>query len=69
MAWEDAIEFILVGASPVEIGTANYIDPAAGIRIAHGIREHCTRNDVKHVSDLVGLLKVDKKNSVLHSWL
>ncbi len=69
MTAEDALEFIMVGATAVEIGTANYIDPAAGLRVVDGIREFCTRQNISRLSDLVGSLKVEKEFSVLHSWL
>ncbi len=54
MTAEDAIEFLLTGASAVQVGTANFIDPAAGIRIAEGIAKYCEENGVSDVSELVG---------------
>ncbi|HPO56205.1 MAG: dihydroorotate dehydrogenase [Ignavibacteriaceae bacterium] len=38
--WKDAVEFILAGAKAVQIGTVNFVEPAAGIEIADGIREY-----------------------------
>lgn len=66
---EDAIEFLLAGASAVQIGTANYINPATGIDIAEGIRRYCERNDIADVAELVGSLQVREDLSVIHSWL
>jgi dihydroorotate dehydrogenase (NAD+) catalytic subunit len=37
----DAIEFLLAGASAVQVGTANFSDPCAALRIASGVREYC----------------------------
>lgn len=54
MTAEDAIEFLLAGASAVQVGTANFIDPAAGIRIAEGVAKYCEENGVSDVSKLVG---------------
>jgi len=65
---DDAIEFFLAGASAVQVGTANFIDPAAGISIADGIAQFCEKNKIPRVSDLTGALKVDKSMSVLNSW-
>ena len=52
----DALEFILAGASAVEVGTATFTEPAAGIRIAREIRDYCTRHRVTEVGSLVGAL-------------
>lgn len=52
----DAIEFLLAGASAIEIGTANFIDPAITVKVAKGIVEYCERHGVENVSDLTGAL-------------
>ena len=54
----DAIEFILAGASAIQIGTANFIDPAVTVKVVDGIEEYMKRHGVSSVSDLVGALKV-----------
>lgn len=54
----DAIEFLLAGASAVEIGTANFIDPAISAKVARGIVEYCERQGVEDVNELVGGLKI-----------
>jgi dihydroorotate dehydrogenase (NAD+) catalytic subunit len=54
----DAIEFLLAGASAVEIGTANFIDPTISVKVAKGIVEYCERHGIKNVSDLTGALEV-----------
>lgn len=53
----DAIEFMLAGASAIEIGTANFIDPAITVKVAQGIVEYCERHGFKNVSDLTGALE------------
>ena len=53
----DAIEFLLAGASAIEIGTANFIDPAITVKVAQGIVEYCERHGFKNVSDLTGALE------------
>lgn len=50
----DAIEFLLAGASAIQIGTANFIDPAISAKVAKGIVEYCERHGVKDVNELVG---------------
>ena len=55
----DAIEFMLAGASAIEIGTANFIDPAITVKVAQGIVEYCERHGFKNVSDLTGAMVVD----------
>ena len=54
----DAIEFLLAGASAIEIGTANFIDPTISVKVAKGIVEYCERHGIKNVSDLTGALEV-----------
>ena len=66
--WEDAVEFLLVGASAVQVGTANFINPAAGIEIAAGIRKFCEQQSLEDVGMLVGGIQSDENNSVIQSW-
>ena len=53
----DAIEYMIVGASAVEVGTANLIDPEASVKVADGLRKYCRENQIKNISELVGTLK------------
>jgi len=55
---EDAAEFLIAGASAVEVGTANFWDPASPLRIARELRQFCRRERVAKVGDLVGTLKL-----------
>ena len=50
----DAIEFLLAGASAIQIGTANFIDPAISGKVAKGIVEYCEKHGVEDVNALVG---------------
>jgi dihydroorotate dehydrogenase (NAD+) catalytic subunit len=54
---EDAIEFFIAGATAVQIGTANLIDPAAPARIIAGIRDYLTRESFSDIRELIGSLK------------
>lgn len=51
---EDAVEFLLAGASAVQVGTASYADPRAVQRIAQGLEQWCARHHVSRVVDLIG---------------
>lgn len=53
----DAVEFLLAGASAVAVGTANFVDPTATMRVLDGITEYCHRHGVTRVADLVGALE------------
>jgi len=52
----DAIEFLLAGASAIEIGTANFVDPAVTVKVANGISEWLDNHGCKSVSEIVGQL-------------
>ena len=58
MNWRDAVEFLLAGASAVEIGTANFIDPAVTVKVADGINDYLERHGYKSVKDIIGALEV-----------
>ena len=52
----DAVEFMIAGASAIEIGTANFIDPAVSAKVAWGINEYCERHGFATAADLTGAL-------------
>ena len=58
MTGEDAVEFLLAGASAVQVGTANFVDPTSTMRVLDGLTEYCVRHGVARVSDLIGALEV-----------
>jgi dihydroorotate dehydrogenase (NAD+) catalytic subunit len=67
---EDAVEFLLAGATAVQVGTASYADPRATERIAQGLEQWCARHHVARVAELTGAMdttlpgseKADNKN-------
>ena len=65
----DALEFLIVGASAVEVGTANFVDPSAAVKIADGITAFCREQGMTDVGDLVASLDARVDASILHSWL
>ena len=58
MNWKDAVEFLLAGATAIQIGTANFIDPAVTIKIIDGINEYLDRNNFSSVQEIIGALEV-----------
>lgn len=54
---EDAVEFLLAGASAVAVGTANFVDPRATARVLRGIEAYCEANGVARVAELTGALE------------
>lgn len=55
--WEDAVEFILAGASAVSVGTANFFNPKATEEIAEGIAGYMDKNGFQTVADMTGIVK------------
>ena len=56
-AHPDDIEFMMAGASTVQVGTANLADPTAMERIVNEMDEWCDKNNVKDINEIVGTLK------------
>ncbi len=54
---EDAIEFILAGASAVSVGTANFHNPAVTMEVIDGIEAYMKKNGFNSVKDMVGIVK------------
>lgn len=54
----DAIEFMLAGATAIQVGTANFINPTVTIQIIEGIKEYLNEHNLKEVSELVGAMVV-----------
>jgi len=57
MCAEDAVEFLLAGATAVGVGTANFVDPTATVRVVDGLAEYCARHGIARASDLTGALQ------------
>ena len=54
---DDALEFIMAGATMVSVGTANFNDPLTTIKVVDGIRDYCARNGVADINELIGCVK------------
>jgi dihydroorotate dehydrogenase (NAD+) catalytic subunit len=57
---EDAVEFLLAGATAVQVGTASYADPRATERLAHGLESWCRSHGVERVASLTGALEIPR---------
>ncbi|GJG67626.1 dihydroorotate dehydrogenase [Prevotella lacticifex] len=57
MTAEDAIEFFMAGATAIEVGTANFIDPTATIKIRDGISTWLDRHGCKSLSEIIGVVR------------
>lgn len=59
---KDAIEFLLAGASAVEVGTYNFVDPSVTTHIVDGIEDYMRRHGFTDINDLIGALQITKKS-------
>jgi len=58
---QDALEFLIAGASAVQIGTATFVQPRAALDVIAGIEEYLDSNGVSDVTQLVGSLNIDRE--------
>ena len=54
----DAVEFLLAGASAIQIGTANFIDPTTPVKVLEGIESYLERHKIERVTDLIGAMEL-----------
>ena len=57
-SYKDVIEFMLAGASAVQIGTANFVDPGVSEKIVTELEKYCSENQISKISDLIGALEI-----------
>ncbi|MBN2409647.1 MAG: nitronate monooxygenase, partial [Candidatus Aminicenantes bacterium] len=57
MTGRDALEFLIVGARAVEVGTANFVDPGASFRIVKEIQSYCREKSIARIEDVIGTLR------------
>jgi dihydroorotate dehydrogenase (NAD+) catalytic subunit len=60
MSAEDAMEFFLAGASAVQVGSANFVDPQTPLRIIRGLQKTCGQQGIERIRDLVGKMVTEK---------
>ena len=52
----DALEFLMAGARAVQVGTANFIDPAVTLKIIDGLADYCKRHNISDINDIIGII-------------
>jgi dihydroorotate dehydrogenase (NAD+) catalytic subunit len=57
---QDALEYLLTGAKAVEVGTANFIDPEATVKIIMELEEYCRRKGIERIEDIIGKLETPR---------
>ena len=63
---DDALEFIIAGASAVQVGTANFVDPFIWSRLTEGLDAYMTRHGISRVADLVGTIQTEASEA---AWI
>ncbi|MBN2415782.1 dihydroorotate dehydrogenase [bacterium] len=58
--WEDVVEFMLAGASAVQVGTWNFVEPGGAARIVAGLEQYCASRSLARLADLVGTVDIDE---------
>ena len=66
---EDAVEYMLAGATAVQVGTATFVQPAAMTTIIDGLVKFCERRDIARVADLIGAVLNEESDEPELSWL
>jgi len=56
--WEDAIEFMIAGSTAFQLGTINFVNPAAGLEVIEGMTKYCEKMNINKLSDLTGSYKL-----------
>jgi dihydroorotate dehydrogenase (NAD+) catalytic subunit len=58
VTYRDALEFLIVGARAVEIGTANFVNPGASLDVLEGLTRYCSEHGIRRIEEIVGSLKI-----------
>ena len=63
----DALEFIIAGATAVQVGTANFVDPFIWSKLVGGLRDYMQRHGIERVADLVGIDRRQQAREAMES--
>jgi dihydroorotate dehydrogenase (NAD+) catalytic subunit len=66
---EDAVEYMLAGASAVQVGTATFVQPAAMTTIIDGLVKFCERRDIAGIADIIGAVLNEESDEPELSWV
>ena len=69
MTAEDALEYVLAGASAVQVGTATFLEPTAMLAVLDGLERLCRRHDVDRFSELVGAVRIEEADETDLDWV
>jgi dihydroorotate dehydrogenase (NAD+) catalytic subunit len=58
MNWKDAAEFMIAGATAIQVGTANFINPNTGNEVVEGLREFCIQQKIQKLSEMIGSYQI-----------
>lgn len=58
MNWKDAVEFMIAGATAIQIGTVNFINPQAGIEIIEGLKNYCKQKEITSLAEIIASYKL-----------
>ena len=54
--WQDAMEFLMAGATTVQVGTASFMNPAIAVDIIDGMEQYLEKNNISNISEIRGIL-------------
>jgi len=54
--YKDALEFLIVGARAVQVGTASFVNPRAAIEIVNNLTDFCVREEIENINEIIGEL-------------
>lgn len=52
----DALEFLMAGATAIEVGTANFVDPTVTVKVIRGLEDYCKRHGINDIHDIIGII-------------
>jgi len=59
MNCDDVVEFLITGATAVQIGTANFVDPQISEKLVFDLQNYCTHHNIKNIQEIIGSLQLD----------
>jgi dihydroorotate dehydrogenase (NAD+) catalytic subunit len=65
---DDVLEFLIAGASAVQVGTANFVDPFIWSRLLDGVADYMTRHGIARIADLVGTVRIEQSQMSEPAW-
>ena len=54
-----ALEFLMAGASAIQVGTANFVDPGVSLKIIEGLKKFCEDQGIRSIEEIIGSLQIE----------